>query len=540
MKLGKIDIFMLFTGILICMLWSGSFFALQFIPIAIAILAIFIFRPTQIRLSCDAILLFGIAIIMLFSLLIFSVNKHIGVLEWTRYLLLPLSVVFFSNHKDKGIVAKAIYCGCLIIAALGLLSYMSIVEIPFSMLEASWRLQSVIQYANTTALIMVIGIIYSINYWRDSRKIYHVLAAGILIYALVLTGSRTSFIIFLFVAVLYVFMLLPRKYGFAVLAILLVAVGIFSALNFRIVRISIFEPTLIERFITYQDALTILKSRFVQGFGIGNWQEQQYLYQSAPYTARFIHSFYLQLFLDGGAVSVILFLAVTLPALVRGWKKKSIHFFILLTIMLHIIIDFHMTFACVILITMFSVSELQSEKYFTINPRCFRHAAWIPIVILISIWGSEWFYSQSNKLLLDNHLEEAMAASSRSVMLNPMNNNAYFNMSQSTRDVSLTESYLHKAIALNEFDTDSTETLVMVHLYYNQYSEAVELSQRLFEIQRFNQSYQNLYRLVLSQALTDGVISHEEMSEKVHAMNAQLETVNPLYTQYIQPVINNH
>jgi tetratricopeptide (TPR) repeat protein len=292
---------------------------------------------------------------------------------------------------------------------------------------------------------------------------------------------------------------------------------------------------LVERVITFQDAFSILESRFLQGFGLGNWQEQQFMYQSAPYSVRFIHNYYIQLLLDGGVAVIILFLAVVIQALFRGWKRKSIHFFVLHGILLQAVLDFDMAFGAIVLICMFSVSQMQGEKIYEIDFGRFKYVLCIPIIMFASIWGSEWLYQRSNALLLEEKFELSMKACELSLRLNPLNNKAYFNMAFSTRDVDLTEYFLEKALAENEFDSNSMETLIKVQMYNRQYHEAIELAEELLLKWRFNRYYQTLYRNVVLQSATNGAISSEEADERMDFLAYLTSSVNPLYERYIRP-----
>jgi hypothetical protein len=381
---------------------------------------------------------------------------------------------------------------------------------------------------------MMIGILYSIHYWKDTRKYIYLGIAALLFTTLILTGSRTSFIIFLFLAALYAFINLSRKHRIILAVIIVLAIGLLAVTNFRVLRISLFAPTLIERIITYQDALSITGDRLLQGFGIGNWQEQQFMHQSAPYQVRFIHNYYLQLLLDGGIISPVLFLAVAVPALYRGWKQKSIHFFVLLAVILQGVLDFDMIFAAVILITMFSISQMQREKYFEVNIGLYKLTLCIPVIILASIWGSEWFYDKSNRLLLYGRLEESMRACEQSLMLNPINNKILFNMAVSTRDVNITEYYLERAIAKNEFDADSIVTLLRVRIYQERYDEALAFAEELVRKWRFYLPYRRLYRDVVSQAAENGIIDSAQAEEKLNFLTELTSPRNSLYERYIR------
>ena len=519
-------------GIMLSILWHGSFFPIQYIGIAIALLTWICFIKS-ISVHLNVYLLLGITVVMLISLLFFSANHYIGVLEWITYTLLPLSLLFFANCKYPEKIENSIYLACIIVSILGLLSYAGILQIPYAILENGKRLQSVLQYANTTALLMIVGFFYSIKYWTDSKNVCHLACAVLLIISLVLTGSRIGFAVLVLLSIVFVMTKIASTHKIIAIIAIFFLLAIIAMTNLRIAQISLFAPTIIERLITFQDACRILRNSELFGLGIGNWQEQQFLYQTAPYFARYIHNYYLQLCLDGGVLPLFLFLFVAISALITGWKEKNIHFFILLAILLHISLDFDMSFGGVILITTFSISQLQGKSLFENRLNRAKYFFWIPILFFVSVWCSEWHYSQSNMYLQTNQVEESMVSCEKSRLLNPFNNAIYYNMAQSTRNIDSSEMFLRKALNENPFDTQSMEMLVRIYVHRGQYIEAINLTEELLEKWRFNEQYQGMYRVTLAQAVEYQAISNDEMEIKLSQLNERIESINPLYAKYI-------
>jgi tetratricopeptide (TPR) repeat protein len=301
----------------------------------------------------------------------------------------------------------------------------------------------------------------------------------------------------------------------------------------RLFRISLFEPTLVERWITYGDALSMLKDRFILGIGVGNWQTEQFLHQSAPYNVKYIHNYYLQLFLDGGLFAPILFLSALAPAVVRGIGRKSVHAVVLLAIALHALLDFDLEFAAVGMIAMYALSKLSGEGV-TIPVGRWRFAVAIPLVLALALWSSEMLARGADARLEQGRLDTAMRGYRTALAINPLNNGLYYRMAGSTREIALTEDLILEALSKNPADMDSKAILARIRLVEGRYDEAVSLCETLLQRRRFSTEYENLYRDVLAEAVSSGALSDGAYRKKLLDLKAKRENVNPLYVMYIE------
>jgi tetratricopeptide (TPR) repeat protein len=305
------------------------------------------------------------------------------------------------------------------------------------------------------------------------------------------------------------------------------------AADLRLLRISLFAPTLVERWITYGDALSMLKDRLISGIGIGNWQTEQFARQSAPYNVKYIHNYYLQLFLDGGLPAPLLFIAALVPAVVRGIRQKSVHAVVILAIALHALLDFDLAFAAVGMIAMYALSRLSGAGV-TISAGRWRFAVVIPLALVLVLWTSEMFARGADARLERGQLDAAMRGYQTALAMNPLNNGLYYRMAQSTRDVALTEALIREALSRNPADLNSTAILARIRLVDGRYDEAISLCETLLERRRFSSEYEALYRDVLGGAVSAGALSESARREKLREMDAKRENVNPLYVTYIE------
>jgi tetratricopeptide (TPR) repeat protein len=423
------------------------------------------------------------------------------------------------------------------IAVLGLLAFFSIIYIPGAVIETTNRLQSVIQYANTTALLMLIGILYSIHSYVSHRKIGKLICCLIFVVTLLLTGSRTTLMVALAVCTLYALIMSRRRgkiivAGSVVLAVFAV-VGFNIFTDIRIFRISIFEATLVERYITYQDAISMMRGNWLLGIGTGNWQEFQFVHQSAPYNVKFIHNFYLQLLLDGGLLAPLLFLAATLPAIIRGVIAKNLHAFILIAVMMQALLDFDLIFSAVAMMAMYSLSQLIVEKGKTVGIGKLRFIALVPMLVILILWCSEIYSSNADTNLLRGNRDVSMSRYRTALVLNPLKTELYYQMAQSAHDIETAQELLRIGIEKNPRDLQSISALVMIETQRGNYANALDLCEILIESRRHSKEYQSLFLQTAETALLGGVINQSRFDEIQTRLRLIPLQANPLYRRYI-------
>jgi len=441
-------------------------------------------------------------------------------------------------------------------------AFFSIVNIPGAVIETTNRLQSVIQYANTTALLMLIGILYSVHSYISHKKIGKLICCLIFAVTLFLTGSRTTLVVAFAVCTFYAMIMSGRRgkiivAGSVVLAVCAVAcLSIFT--DIRIFRISIFEATLVERLITFQDAISMMRGNWLLGVGTGNWQQWQFLYQTAPYNVKFIHNYYLQLLLDGGILAPLLFLASTLPAIIKGISSKNLHAFILIAVMLQALLDFDLIFSAVAMIAMYSLSQLIVERCERRDRACpvmtertktsrgiapvktvvigkFRFIALAPLLVVLIFWCSELFSSNADTNLLRGNRDVSMSRYRTALYLNPLKTELYYQMAQSTYDFEIAEELLRTGVLKNPRDLQPIFALVMIETQKGNYANALELCEILIENRRHSEEYQSLFLYTANGALRSGAINDskfEEIQTRLELISLQ---TNHLYKRFIQP-----
>jgi tetratricopeptide (TPR) repeat protein len=277
----------------------------------------------------------------------------------------------------------------------------------------------------------------------------------------------------------------------------------------------------------------MLKDRPLLGIGVGNWQTEQFIYQSAPYSVKYIHNYYLQLFLDGGLLAPILFAAALVPAVVRGIRIRSVHAVIVLAVMLHALLDFDLIFAAVGMTTMYSLSQI-SDAGITLAVGKRRFAAIAPLALILALWSSQMLARDADTQLQRGALDAAMREYKLALAIVPINSGLYYQMAQSTRDAALTEELIRQARARNPADSGSAAILARICAVNGDYGEAVGLCEELLQKWRFSTEYQQLYYDILARAVSAEAMSDSEYNEKLLDLDSKLKDVNPLYEKYIE------
>ena len=229
-------------------LWQGAYFPLQFFMIIALLFVALIVLGKTLVFTKETAMLFGITLLYCISLVFLSENHYVGLVETLRTLIFPLSLILFLTRRDLNL-EKPLLIAFIIIAVIGFLEVTALIYMPAGMDEGVGRLHSTLQYANATALLMLIGMLYTISRFASDRKAPDLVYFTIFAVALFLTGSRTTLVIALAVCALYAFLLVGRKaklivVGISLFAVLvIIALGLFTEI--RIFRISLVTSTLV-------------------------------------------------------------------------------------------------------------------------------------------------------------------------------------------------------------------------------------------------------------------------------------------------------
>lgn len=249
--------------------------------------------------------------------------------------------------------------------AMGALSYaLSFIPSLSDSFLVAERLGGFFQYPNSFACFCLVGI--PILLLKEKLTYKSWLLSALLIGIILLTGSRTVFVLMVFAAVA-VLVKINRKYrtallgllgGALVLSIIIVVVTDSVQTVGRFLTISLESSTLLGRLLYYKDALpVILKNPF--GLGYYGYYFSQGSFQTGVYSVAFIHNELLQLLLDIGWVPSLLFAFVAVKSLFsksKGLTEKMMLFIILA----HSMFDFDLQFICMFFVLVLALDFEES------------------------------------------------------------------------------------------------------------------------------------------------------------------------------------
>jgi len=266
---------------------------------------------------------------------------------WALFFLLAAT---YSPQERRDILDAAAYEGAL-------LSLLSIVDFYYSgfhdVSNPNGRIDGFFQYANSWALYLLCCLI--ILLLREKRKRMDWPAMAALLAGIFLTGSRGTFLVLFFLALVYGVGRLIRQRSAVPLLATVGAVGLTAVLTAlfsggmvsqRLQAITLSSATLNGRLLYWTDGLRMLAAH-PMGVGRGGYLYIQALEQLGTYTTHHIHNEYLQAALDGGLLCGILTAALAAALIFRRGaelRERAVCF----AVCAHAFIDFDFQFTAIV------------------------------------------------------------------------------------------------------------------------------------------------------------------------------------------------
>lgn len=275
----------------------------------------------------------------------------IGFLKFLPLLLFMLAVMQQDESIEK-VLDILPHTAVLMTIASFILSFMPKFSRVFSPAE---RLAGFFQYANTYALFILIALIITVM--KEKLRIIDYVYIPIFIFGIIVSGSRTVFILTIISAIVILIFSKNKKAKlilamFSTAIILLAVIYTVITNNFdsigRFLTTSFSESTFLGRLLYWYDAFPIiLRNPF--GIGYQGYYYVQTSIQSGVYSVRYIHNDFIQLMLDIGWFPTIVFIA----AIVRSFFCKGADIkrrLLLFVISAHCFFDFDLQFIAVFMI----------------------------------------------------------------------------------------------------------------------------------------------------------------------------------------------
>ncbi len=421
-----------------------------------------------------------------------------GALKVMLYLALYMlyTQLYTEDFKEK--LLSAVIYSALVAAVIGIFAFLN--PQLGELLIQNGRLGGVFQYANTYGLFCLVGILLVIR--RQDKSFFEVWSIAILVFAMILTFSRS--IILMGLMVIIVGILMERKHfmhHFAgllsggLIAFTFIKVLRLESISTRLADTSMETSEWVTRIVYYKDALKMI-GKFPFGTGYMGYAYMERAYQtSSTYQVKFVHSNLLQYALDIGILGALMCCLFLLVQLFSN-KMDLLLKLVFMTICLHGLIDFDFEFPYV-LILMLIVIGVNSEKILY-----FKKLKGLQFGILLSLIGIYGYMIFPTVLAFDDDYEKAIA-------LYPIYSEAQVKMIKKMKEQD--EEGARLAETMIKRNVYCVEAFAYLRDYYygmEVYEKAKVMAQRTIEINPLNIKHVEIYssiRLECSQAaLRDG------------------------------------
>ena len=523
----------------------SSYFAQIFILI-ILLIKLYKNKKCKINLNFSSIALTIISVGYLLTC-IYAVDKGMAILGFLKFTI-PLTFGFLLmqyNQEETIDMMKLIPISGVIMVIISLL-FKYIPFLPNVFYLQNGRMMGFLQYANTFALFLLIGIIYSANYIKGKTKviIYNI----ILLLGILISGCRTVQVLTL---LNYIIMIVKKKelrIYFIALLIVTIAGTITYVLitrNFntigRYLTISTASRSLQERLLYYKDAIPLILNH---PFGLGymGYSYIQPQIQTGIYQAAYVHNDFLQLILDIGIIPTIIFVIAIIKNLISKEKSLSIKL-ILITIALHLLIDFDLQFMIIFLILVMTLNLWDGKKYeYEANKMVLIGAESILIgvylyfgfVTLFNYFNKDKIaskmypiYTESNIAIANNYLENEDISNSYKIASNMQKTNkelgmiynikAYYYMKNQSWN--LMEQNKKRYIEINKYDMSEYEDYVLMLSqaieYYAQKDEMEKATENIKKVAEVPSIIEHVKSSTSSVAYQLKDVPNFELSENV-------------------------
>lgn len=386
--------------------------------------------------------------------------------------------------------------------------------------SSNGRLVGFFQYSNTFALFLLIGI--AVLMYSDEKIKYKLLQISILILGILLTGSRTVFLLTLLVFIIYLFSKKDYKEKIKISLILLVIVIISLVIawitnNFqtigRYLTISLNSSTLWGRIIYYKDALCLLRDNI---FGYG-YMGYSYIYptvQTANYTVKFVHNDFLQIALDYGIIPMIIFVAAIIYS-VFSKKTDKLQKIVLIIMFLHMLVDFDLQFL-VMFFVLVAMQDLSKQKEIEIS----IHKSVIIFIILI---GFACGYIYLGIASFANHIDNNYLANT---MLSNYTQAKIGLLTEQTEIVKANR-YANEIIENNKYVAIAYNIKALNELENENYNDVCEYKEKAIELDKYNPKEYEDYIMLLSKIL-DKIVRNNDDTNTLKYINKVLEIPNTI------------
>lgn len=452
----------------------------------------------------------SILILTIFSLLtcIWAIDKQDAIFGFFRILTILLFVIILMQQEYEEIKAcyKIIPRSAIIMIIICIIMKF-IPNLSEYVYSDNGRLGGFFQYSNTFALFLLIGInILIYDAGKIKIKIFQVM---ILLIGILLTGSRTVFLLTILTFIIYLFLSKNKKEKIIMfslfLIIILISLIIVAKTNNlqtigRYLTISINSSTLWGRIIYYKDALKLIKNNI---FGYG-YMGYSYIYptvQTANYSVLFVHNDFLQIALDYGIFAMLSFIGAILYSIFCK-KTNKIQKIILILMFLHMMIDFDLQFLVMFFVLIFMQDLTRQKKWeITIDSSIVLY-----VVMIIILFG----YAYLGIANFTNYIER------NNIAINMLSNytQAKVDFIKNEKDLNNANRISNEILKNNKYVLLAYEIKFSYELECGNYENACKYKEKLIELNKYNSKQYEDYIMLLSKILDNAVREKDDENTK--------------------------
>lgn len=553
----------LFTGLalFICMVlsgglnWNGCICSLTLMIVSIVLLNGF----KKIRVALLIILMIVFCGISAF---ISMGNPQVGIYETYKFLCFVTALMVGYLFKSDKKIFKIIFFNALILSAFGILACCKIVNFDeFTFKDNSiLRLQSFVKYANVTACFLGCGYISFLELFVSEKKSAYLYGGSCILIAMYFTFSKACLPIFLIVATLYLhkkkhlskiflmqniiaifllsIMLFVSVRNIHFLLLILTVAGIIisgkisisdnkfykiwllTLIAFFVAAVSIvlFKPSMLgtfsERLKYMKDAINLVWRNPLFGCGFGSWRVLQYTVQTKQYNVTYMHNGVLQMIVENGILFTVCFLGMIVYGVICGIKhKKHGNIAIVLTILIHSLVDCDLSFGVILIILGLIVGGMFPEKSDFKIYNCISNCLLVVLLSVSCIYMFTEYTMRSSfeKSYLESHYDIAKTKLNRLSMICP------FDFQLKVTEAALEEKTTNDMVIIKQKLKESVELLPydpeIYEMYMNYNLTDGNIKKMCMEYVNIAPKQEKTYAFLkqyLSKAKKNKIISEEE------------------------------
>ena len=484
-----IKIFLFLTPFLFGLYFEFASYFAQILILVILLIKLCKAKKCKIYLNLEIFALAVISVGYLFTC-IYAVDKGMAVLGFLKFTI-PLTFGFMIMQYEKQEITESLkeipISGIAMIVLSMLFKYIPFLPNDFYLTNG--RMMGFLQYANTFALFLLIGIIYTVYCIKDKKIviIYNI----ILLFGILISGCRTVIVL----AFLNYIIAIVKKKELRIYFIALVLIAIAGTITYvlitnnfntigRYLTISVASRSLRERLLYYKDAIPlILKYPF--GMGYMGYSYIQPQIQTAIYQASYVHNDFLQLILDIGIIPTIIFGVAMVKSLISKDNSISLKL-ILLSIILHILLDFDLQFLIIFLILVISLDIWNGKEFeFEVSKKSIIGGVSIFIVIYLYFALTTFFhyiekdeisakmypiYTEANIQIADKYMEKEDISNANKIASKILETNQELGMAHNIKayyylnnnNWNLMAQSKKKHLEINKYDINEYEEYVLM------------------------------------------------------------------------------